>query len=285
MTELSLMQLAPTIAAVLGLPAPNGCRLAFDGLRPSREAGAPRNGCQQDAGAPTATAIADIVDDLRGAERLAVLAPDALGVHPFTLWRHEMPFLDGLHAQHSLVLRAVQPSITPVNFATIITGTDQRRHGIQTFKDSFRCETLFDVVRAHGGQSAGVGQKGYTGSELLGRHADFWGRAETNTDAEVAQIALGFAREHRPQFLIVQLGSTDDVLHKWGPSSPEVVPVLRETDARLREMVGELTGLGYAIIITSDHGQHDAEAGSERHGTHGTEMDEDALVPCTWVPA
>ncbi|MBU0607186.1 MAG: alkaline phosphatase family protein [Armatimonadetes bacterium] len=281
MTELSLMQLAPTIAAVLGLPAPNGCRL---------EAGAPTEGCRLEAGAPTAgastaTAIPEIVADLQGAERLAVLAPDALGVHPFTVWRHEMPYLDSLHQRRSLVLRGVMPTITPVNFATIVTGTDQRGHGIQNFKDGFACETLFDVVRAHGGQSAGVGQKGYTGSELLGRHADFWGKAESNTDAEVAQIALGLAREHRPQFLIVQLGSTDDVLHRYGPSSPEVVPVLRETDDRLREMVGELTGLGYAIIITSDHGQHDAEAGSKRHGTHGTEMDEDALVPCTWVAA
>jgi len=237
------------------------------------------NGCRLEAGAPRA--IPQIVADLQGAACLAVLAPDALGVHPFSLWRHEMPYLDSLHQQHSLVLRGVMPTITPVNFATMITGTDQPGHGIQNFDGDFQCETLFDVVRAHGGQSAGVGQKGYTGSKLLARCADLGGTAESNTDAEVEQIALGFAREHRPQFLIVQLGTTDNVLHKHGPSSPEVVPVFRETDAILQRMVAELTGLGYAVIITSDHGQHDVERG----GTHGTEMDEDALVPCTWVNA
>jgi len=251
----SLTQLARTIAEVLRLPAP----------------------AQADS-----PALDGIVADLQGAARLAVLAPDALGVHPFSLWRHEMPFLDGLHRQHSLVLRGVMPTITPVNFATMVSGLDQRGHGIQSFDGEFQCETLFDVVRAHGGQSAGVGQKGYTGSKLLGRNADLWGTAESNTDAEVEQIALGFAREHRPQFIIVQLGTTDDVLHKYGPSSPEVVPVFRETDAILRRMIGELTALGYAIIITSDHGQHDVEPAG---GSHGLEQDEDALVPCTWVAA
>lgn len=256
MTEYSLTQLARTVAEVLGLPAP-------------AQAASP--------------AIGEIVAELHGAERLAVLAPDALGMHPFSLWRHEMPFLDSLHRQRSLVLRGVMPTITPVNFAAMVTGTDLQGHGIQTFNHDFTCETLFDVVRAHGGKSLGAGQKGYTGSELLGRNADFWGKADSNTDAEVEQIVLGLVREHRPRFVIVQFGSTDDVLHKWGPSSPEVVPMLQETDGRLRRVVAELLPRGYAVIITADHGQHDCFDGPG--GTHGLEMDEDALVPCTWMAA
>jgi predicted AlkP superfamily pyrophosphatase or phosphodiesterase len=77
----------------------------------------------------------------------------------------------------------------------------------------------------------------------------------------------------------VQLGSTDDVFHRHGPSSPQVVPTLRETDERLARMADRLTALGYALIIDADHGQHDTETG----GSHGTSDDEDALVPCTWV--
>jgi len=254
MPEYSLTQLARTVSEVLHLPAP------------------------EQAASP---AIAEIVADLDGAARVAVLAPDALGWHPFRLWRHEMPYLDSLHRTHSLVLRGVMPTITPVNFATMVTGAEQRVHGIQNFNGTFACETLFEVVRRHGGQSLGVGQKGYTGSELLGRHADYWGKAESNTDAEVAEIVLDLVRQHEPQFVIVQFGSTDDVFHKHGPSSPEVVPMLCETDERLRRVVAELLPRGYAIIITADHGQHEAHPG----GTHGTEMDEDALVPCTWVAA
>lgn len=169
--------------------------------------------------------------------------------------------------------------MSPVNFAAMITGAEKAVHGIGAFSDDFRCETLFEVVRAHGGQSAGVGRLGYTGCELLGRNADLWGKAESKTDDEVEDIALRFAQEHRPQFLIVQLGATDDIFHKHGPSSAEVVPTLHELDERLRRMVAELKALDYALLLTADHGQHDVERG----GSHGTADDEDALVPLTWL--
>ena len=250
--EHSMTCIAPTVAEVLGLPAP-----------------------AQATGAP----IPEIVSALKPAERLAILAPDALGEFAWRLWREEMPFLKSLSEQASTVLRAVMPTITPVNFATMVAGADKSVHGIGAFTDDFQCETLFDVVRAHGGKSAGVGQKGYTGSELLGRNADIRGTAASNTDDEVETIALDIAREHQPQFIIVQLGSTDDIFHQFGPSSAGVVPKLQETDGRLQRMTEALTPLGYAIIITADHGQHDTESG----GSHGTDADEDALVPCVWV--
>ena len=61
--------------------------------------------------------------------------------------------------------------------------------------------------------------------------------------------------------------------------------MLRDTDARLKTLIEHLTPLGYGVIILADHGQHDipdAKEG-EKHGGHGTDSDEDCLVPCTWV--
>jgi predicted AlkP superfamily pyrophosphatase or phosphodiesterase len=250
--EYPMTALAPTIAACLGLPAPARA---------------------------TEPPLAAIVEALSPVRRLAVVAPDALGLAIVNRWSAELPYLVSLLDRRRVTLRSVMPTITPVNFATMVTGATPDVHGIATFRDDFACETLFDVVRVHGGLSAGVGQKGYTGSELLGRSADFWGKAESNLDEEVETIALDFAAAQAPQFLIVQLGSTDDALHAHGPSSELVVPKLRETDARLSRMVERLTALDYAVIITADHGQHDTETG----GSHGTPSDEDALVPCTWV--
>jgi len=244
--------LAPTVAALLGLPAPAQA---------------------------TEDPIPGIVRDLGPAQRVAAVAPDGLGSAIVARWGPEIPFLRSLLDRWHVTLRAVMPSITPVNFATMVTGASPEVHGVGAFTDDFACETLFDVVRAHGGRSAGVGQKGYTGSELLGRAADLWGKATSNTDGEVEAIALAFAAAEAPQFLIVQLGSTDDVFHRHGPSSPEVVPKLRETDKRLARMAKGLTALGYAVIINADHGQHDTESG----GSHGTSADQDALVPCTWA--
>lgn len=235
--------------------------------------------------------IREIVTDLGGAdllrpcERVAVLAPDALGDAIFQRWREEMPFLDALHRRHSLRLRAVMPTITPVNFATMVSGTDLEGHGVRTREQAFQCETLFDVVRSAGGRSAGVGRKGYTGSELLARCADIPGTAMERKDAEVADLVIRIAEADRPLFLIAQLGGTDDVFHRFGPSSPEVVPMLREMDGHLKRLVGHLSGAGYGVIVLADHGQHDVREGDRTSGSHGTDSEEDRLVPCTWMAA
>jgi hypothetical protein len=255
-----MTDVAPTASAVLGLPAPERAR-----------------------GAP----IGPIVDDLAGADRVAVLAPDALGLFAFDLWRGEMPWLRARYEARGVVLRSVMPSITPVNFAAMVSGTDLDGHGVQTLKDPFACETLFDVVRDAGGRSAGIGLSGYTGSELLGRFADICGDAGKGTDDDVAEAVMEIAERDAPEFLIAQLGKVDDHFHRHGPTSPKVAPMLRETDARLRRLVEGLAPLGYGVVVLADHGQHDVvEPDNPRFlGTHGTDSDEDCLVPCTWFGA
>jgi predicted AlkP superfamily pyrophosphatase or phosphodiesterase len=249
---------APTVSAILGLPAP-----------------------AQAIGTP----IPEIVGDLAPRDRVAILAPDAFGEYAWRLWQDEMPYLKSLHAQRSILLRSVLPSITPVNFTTMIAGTDQGGHGVHTFNDDIGCETLYDVVRRAGNKSAGIGLDGYTGAELLARFADIPGNAGQGSDDAVVDKVIEIADRDSPEFLIAQIGRVDDTFHLYGPSSPQVVPMLRDTDARLRKLVEHLTPLGYGVIILADHGQHDipdAKEG-EKHGMHGTDSDEDCLVPCTWV--
>lgn len=255
----SMVDVAPTVAAILGLPAP-----------------------AQAKGRP----IAEVVAGLAGARRVAILAPDAFGLYAWTLWQQEMPFLRALHAQNSITLRSVLPSITPVNFAAMVTGTDLAGHGVDNREASFACETLFDVLRRAGGKSAGIGIGNYTGCRLLGRHADICGDAGDGTDDDIARLIVEIAGRDAPEFLIAQLGRVDDVFHKYGPSSPAVVPMLRETDARLGGLFAELTKLGYGVIQVADHGQHDlSEPVGGKLGTHGSDSDQDCLVPCTWMGA
>jgi hypothetical protein len=254
----SMVAVAPTVSAILNLPPP-----------------------AQATGAP----IPEIVRDLAGCKRVAILAPDAFGEYAWRLWQGEMPYLRTLHAQRSVLLRSVLPSITPVNFTTMIAGTDLEGHGVHVFRDTPICETLFDVVRRAGSQSAGVGLDGYTGGELLARLADIHGNAGRGSDDLVVDKVIEIADEHEPEFLIAQIGCVDDVFHRYGPSSPSVVPMLRETDARLRKLVEHLISLGYGVILLADHGQHDIVGAKEGeyHGGHGTDSDQDCLVPCTWV--
>jgi len=256
--EYSMIDVAPTTSAILRLPPP-----------------------AQAKGTP----IQEMITDLSGLSRVAILALDAFGMFAWNLWRAEMPYLDSLHAQSSIVLRSVMPSITPVNFAAMVTGTDLAGHGVHTLKDDFACETLFDVVRRAKGKSAGVGLDGYTGTELLGRFADICGNAGDGSDDAVAEKVIEIAAHEEPEFLIAQLGRVDDTFHKYGPSSPSVVPMLRATDARLKRLVEHLRPLGYGVVILADHGQHDVTELSLKglKGSHGTDMPEDCLVPCTWI--
>jgi len=253
-----MMDIAPTISAILNLPVP-----------------------AQAKGNP----IPVMLNDLAGLQRVALLAPDAFGWFAWNLWKNEMPYLRSLHAQHSLVLRSVLPSITPVNFAAMVSGTDLDGHGVRTYDHNFACETLFDVVRASGGVSAGIGFEGYTGGKLLARYADIDGTTERGEDDLIVDSVIAIAESHAPTFLIAQLGRVDDVFHKVGPSSPEVVPMLRATDVRLKRAVEHLKPLGYGVIILADHGQHDImnDPTTSLKGGHGSDSDADCQVPCTWL--
>ena len=251
-----MTDVAPTVSAILGLPAPAQAKGAV---------------------------IQCIADDLSGSAKVAILAPDAFGLFAWRLWRDEMPYLKALHAARSVTLRSVMPSVTPVNFAAMVSGTDLEGHGVRAFTMDFACETLFDVVRDAGAESSGVGIDGYTGCELLGRFADICGNAGDGTDDDVADKVIEIAHDAGPRFIIAQLGRVDDVFHKYGPSSASVTPMLRETDARLKRLTLSLKPLGYGVVILADHGQHDLTGPGEKKGGHGSDMDEDCLVPCTWV--
>lgn len=232
----------------------------------------------------TGVCIEAIVSDLGGCARLAVVAPDALGRGALGCLGHAMPWLSARCAERSVTLRSVMPSITPVNFATMVSGCDLDGHGVASKTMPFACETLFDVLTASGLRGAGCGRAGYTGSDLLARVAQIDGTAALPDDAAIEEMVLGIAHAQRPSFIIAQLGGTDDHFHRFGPYSPRMIPKLRETDCRLERMAAALGESGYAVIVLSDHGQHES-GNPDKMGTHGTDSDEDCLVPCTWLMA
>jgi predicted AlkP superfamily pyrophosphatase or phosphodiesterase len=256
--EYSMMDVAPTVSAILNLPLP------------AKAKGDP---------------IEEIVADLNGRTKVAILVPDALGLFAWKLWKHQMPYLDSLHSNRSIVLRSVMPSVTPVNFASIVSGTDVEGHGVRVYNGNFSCETLFDVIRDANRKSAGVGLDDHTGCELMGKNADICGNAGEGSDDDIADKVIEIVDTDEPDFLIAQFVRVDYTFHKHGPSSPMVVPMLVGTDARMNRLVDHLHPLGYGILILSDHGQHDLPAISPegKKGDHGMDTPEDRLVPCTWI--
>ncbi|MBN2307930.1 MAG: alkaline phosphatase family protein [Candidatus Hydrogenedentes bacterium] len=257
LVEYPMQAVAPTVAAILGLPKPASAE-----ARPIRP----------------------VVRDLAGVDRVAVLGVDALGLAIRRHWAQQMPFLEGLADHRQATLRAVMPSVTPVNFGCMVTGAGVRRHGAHAFDRDFRCQTLFDLLRAAGKTSAGFGRRGWTGHELLGRFADLSNAGPGENDDDVDAGLAAIVEEARPDFLIVQYGATDEVFHAHGPYSDEAGEAVAAADAWLARRVPALRGQGYGVLVLADHGQHAVvDDDGVTNGNHGTDSDEDCLTPLIWV--
>ncbi|NLF70833.1 MAG: hypothetical protein GX575_17520 [Candidatus Anammoximicrobium sp.] len=254
-----MQAIAPTVAAILGVPAP-------------KEAEAPP--------------IESIVQNLRGSQRVAILGIDAFGAAIWNKMRDKTPYLNSLALSNNQVqLRSVLPSVTCVNFGCMITGGSQKTTGITTFDSKIACEDLCSVLRANGKKSGGFGRKDWTGDRLLGRYADF-SVPNRIDDADVLAGLMKVVEDQKPEFVIVQYGETDDVFHRHGPFSKEAAEACARADAWLAEIVPWLRARGYALIITADHGQHEiTRANGTTGGAHGSASDVDCLVPLVWLPS
>ncbi len=254
-----MQAIAPTIAALLGVPAP-----------------------KQVESPP----IEQVLKDLQGSKKVAILGVDAFGAAIWNRMRDKTPYLNGLAAANNQAqLRSVLPSVTCVNFGCMITGGSQKTTGITTFDSKLACEDLLSVLRAHGMRSGGFGRKDYTGDRLLGRYADLSVPGKAG-DLEVMAGLMEVVEEKNPEFVIVQYGKTDDVFHAHGPFSQEAAEACAEADAWLKTLVPWLRAQGYAIIITADHGQHEITRNNgTTAGAHGSASDLDCLVPLVWLPS
>jgi len=229
--------------------------------------------------------IEEITTDLSGYKKLCVLAMDAFGYYAYSLWNKKMPFLQSLHEKHSLIISSVMPTITPVNFSTMITGTTLKAHGGNSMSSILKCETIFEVLEKNNMTGSGIGLKDFTGSRILGRYSQM--PVIYPDDSQDIEWDDGFYNsflplvEKSPDFIIAQLGTIDTVFHRFGPSSEKVVPMLQKTDEMLSKVVPMLNKKGYGVIILADHGQQDKV--DVQGGTHGSAYWQSRLVPCTWI--
>jgi predicted AlkP superfamily pyrophosphatase or phosphodiesterase len=251
-----MRSVAPTVCAILG-------------LRPPRSS--------------ETEPLLEVVESMGPSGRLAVVVIDALGVSTWINARIETPALNTLANRRLLHLRSVMPTITPVNFATMLTGASAGAHTIRDRSEELKHETIFDALREKGGSSATAARALSSLGILISPHADEPGIAESNTDEEVTRIALE-ALGRGVDLVWVQLLDVDDAGHAYGPQSSRSVAAVKEADAHLREIALGAREGGYGLIVLADHGQHTAvDEGGKVYGSHGTEMDDDIYVPLVWA--
>ncbi|MBR2783667.1 MAG: alkaline phosphatase family protein [Firmicutes bacterium] len=212
--------------------------------------------------------------------RALVVYIDGLGWEGFrqALDRGDLPVLSELN-----VVRAagVYPTITPVNYAAMVTGQPPRANGVTTRGiHQLQCPTIFDYCHEQSISCCAV--EGdlqilvFPDTELE-LNPDLNGSG--SGDDEVFDFALAALEDH--DFVFVHFHSLDDSEHDCGPESEEARAALIQIDQWCGQLLGAWQG---PVIICSDHGQHDNDGSgdpeyADRSGSHGDFLPSDIFVP------
>lgn len=255
MTEYDMRSIALTVCKVLG-------------VRSTKSA----------AGPP----IEMIIETLSGSLRLLVIVIDAFGASTWEAARDLTPNFNNIAEIHQTRLKSVMPSITPVNFATMLTGASPETHKIRDRTQELRFETIFEVLRGVEKCSATAARELSSLGILISPFADKPGLASSNTDIEVTEISIQAIQEH-VDLIWVHLLDVDDAGHSSGPMSDESMTAAGNADRNLGKILQKASSNGYSVIVLADHGQHTVVRDGVIQGTHGTDMIEDIIVPIVWA--
>lgn len=244
------LDLAPTIAAVLGLPAP-----------------------QQATGSA--------LTDLR-ADRAVLIILDGLGFRWYEASRGQgvTPFLDGLDAP--TLARSVYPPVTRVSMAAILSGALPSVNGVRDRGTrNLAVQSILQAVTEAGRRAVVVEGEALPinmpGAELrLSGDRDGDGYTDDNTFCN----AMAVIAEGLPEFLLVHFHGIDDAGHTYGPDSAEYRERMTAVDGYLERLLAGFPA-GTLVLITADHGMHTVHEG-DKLGNHGTLSGEDMFVPL-WV--
>lgn len=243
----SIVDIAPTIAAVLGIPAP------------------------EDA---VGTALMD-----QSYERVLMLFLDAFGYLRMneSVEQGLSPFIATLDPP--IMALTTFPPRTQVSSASVLTGAPPAIHGVNGRNTrKTETQTIFDVAVEHG-----LTVKAVEGDALSFemRNAQFRLSGDRNgdgkTDDEVLANTLEVLKEGQPDLFWVHFHGIDDAGHSYGPGAPEEKAMISFVDQAVEQILEEVEP-GTLVIIFADHGMH-IEGSDGRHGNHGNLIEEDMLIP------
>jgi predicted AlkP superfamily pyrophosphatase or phosphodiesterase len=218
---------------------------------------------------------------MRKTNRLVVIVLDAFGVSTWNQSKDLTPTINQLGQVYNTVIRSVMKSITPVNFATMLTGASPKVHKITDRTMNLSHETIFDVMREEGLKSATASRALSSLGILISPFADEPGIADSNLDIDVVKIAISQFKAGY-NLIWVQLLDVDDAGHKYGPLSREGFEAVKRVDNNLKNILGTAYKYDYSVMVLADHGQHMVNENNYK-GLHGTDMREDLEVPLLWA--
>ena len=219
-------------------------------------------------------------DALERDRRVLILFLDGFGYWSFeaALARGDVPNLATLEAHRAA---AVMPTITPVNYAAMVTGRPPEENGVTDRSGhTVDCDTIFDYALSLGKTAVVI-----EGDVQILRFSvpqelnpDFDG--DGDTDNEVFDCALSMM-DRGYDLMLVHFHGIDDTGHQTGPDSAETREKIRQVDAYAGLLMEKWDGY---VIAVADHGQHENdgngdEAYADKRGIHGSDAESDVIIP------
>jgi predicted AlkP superfamily pyrophosphatase or phosphodiesterase len=205
------------------------------------------------------------------------------GARPDALEHARCPNLESLRRRGASTMsaRSVMPSVTLPCHTSIFHSAPPERHGITTNVWTPPARPLIGLVealRSAGRRSAFVYNweplRDMSRPESLAYSYYREPKHDPTCDDPIAAEAARLLAAERFDFVFVYFGSVDLAGHDYGWMSPEYLGQLERVDGSLGTVLAALPAEA-SVIVHSDHGGHGR--------THGTDADEDMLIP--WLVA
>ncbi len=226
------------------------------------------------------TAVTELVDRKfsgKKADRIFMYNPDAIAQWIYEKYSSYFTEVKN-NCDIELPLCSVMPSVTPVCFATMYTGTQPEVHGIRRYeKPVLKTDSIFDALIRAGMKPAIVAEsKSSMAMIYLEKEMDYY---IYDTIEEVNAKAKELIVEDKYDFIAVYNGDYDSAMHKHGPEGEIPLEKLK-LNCKAFEEFAELikenwkshnTLIGFAM----DHGCHEIDG---ECGSHGLDMEEDLNI-------
>lgn len=247
---MTIMDLAPTMAKVMGLPSMADAH------------GQPQSSSSAKHG------VLILVDGLQYQNLQTLISEDSL------------PFFQSIDDIQKGV--TVYPSITTASTAALLTGAPPHVNGAYGYGyRSTEMETIFDLAVEHGNTVTAI--EGY-GVPFNLRNANLILSGDRDgdgfTDDNVFANSLDIIKNDMPDLLFIHFHDVDDLGHRYGPETPEYEGAIIRVDNYLSQIYEALPEDTF-VIIFADHGMQAEPDGLG--GNHGPLTKASMIIPIIFL--
>ncbi len=215
---------------------------------------------------------APISSQVPGVKHVVIIGCD--GLSPDGVQKAKTPNMDGLmrRGAYTFHARAVMPTVSSPNWASMIMGAGPEQHGITSNAwrpDKFEIAptavgsggifpTIFGVLREQQPSAVIACFHDWGGFGILFEREALDIIEDTDGPAKTTERAIAYFKAKQPELTFIHLDHIDHAGHKYGYRTSEYYKSVEEADRLIGETLQGLEAVGMleqtVLIVTSDHG-------------------------------